>query len=165
MVDDGSTDGSAAIAEEFAAPRRALPARQPAERRPQQGAQHRHRRRRRASSSPSSTATTCCRRNAYELLLGALDETGSDFATRQRPPAHAPRHVAVAVPRQDVRRDAAEDARHASTAPLLADRTAWNKLWRRSFWDAHGYRFPEGRLHEDIPVDRSRRTSRRARST
>jgi CDP-glycerol glycerophosphotransferase len=36
--------------------------------------------------------------------------------------------------------------------PLLADRTAWNKLLRRSFWDAHGFRFPEGVVHEDIPV-------------
>ena len=36
--------------------------------------------------------------------------------------------------------------------PLLADRTAWNKLWRREFWDAQGFRFPEGRLHEDIPI-------------
>ena len=35
---------------------------------------------------------------------------------------------------------------------LLADRTAWNKLYRRSFWDAHGFRFPEGVVHEDIPV-------------
>jgi CDP-glycerol glycerophosphotransferase len=35
---------------------------------------------------------------------------------------------------------------------LLADRTAWNKLWRRSFWDAHALRFPEGVVHEDIPV-------------
>ena len=29
---------------------------------------------------------------------------------------------------------------------------AQNKLWRRSFWDEHGLRFPEGVLHEDIPV-------------
>ena len=36
--------------------------------------------------------------------------------------------------------------------PLLADRTAWNKLFRRSFWDAHDLRFPEGVVHEDIPV-------------
>src|SRR5262249_40755255 len=35
---------------------------------------------------------------------------------------------------------------------LIADRTAWNKLWRRSFWDAHGLRFPEGVGHEDIPL-------------
>src|SRR6185436_5506603 len=37
-------------------------------------------------------------------------------------------------------------------APLLDDRTAWNKLWRRSFWDGCELRFPDGRLHEDIPV-------------
>ena len=29
---------------------------------------------------------------------------------------------------------------------------AQNKLWRRSFWDAHALAFPEGVLHEDIPV-------------
>ena len=36
--------------------------------------------------------------------------------------------------------------------PLLADRIVPNKLWRRSFWEEHGLRFPEGVLHEDIPV-------------
>ena len=35
---------------------------------------------------------------------------------------------------------------------LLADRTAWNKLFRRTFWDAHDFRFPEGVVNEDIPV-------------
>ncbi len=35
---------------------------------------------------------------------------------------------------------------------LLSDRIVPNKLWRRSFWDEHGFRFPEGMLHEDIPV-------------
>ena len=36
--------------------------------------------------------------------------------------------------------------------PLLADRPAWNKVWRRSFWDKHKFRFPEGRTYEDTPV-------------
>ena len=36
--------------------------------------------------------------------------------------------------------------------PLLADRTAWNKVFRRSFWDKHGFRFPEGRTYEDTPI-------------
>jgi CDP-glycerol glycerophosphotransferase len=35
---------------------------------------------------------------------------------------------------------------------LLSDRMAQNKLWRRSFWEERGLRFPEGCLHEDIPV-------------
>ena len=34
--------------------------------------------------------------------------------------------------------------------PLLADRIAPNKLWRRSFWDGHALRFPEGVVHEEI---------------
>ena len=42
---------------------------------------------------------------------------------------------------------------HVSRLPaLLGDRTAWNKVFRRSFWDEHGFTFPEGVLYEDIPV-------------
>ena len=89
--------------------------------------------------------------DAHELLLGALDETGSDFATgnvhrlTRRGTAQTPflRHTfAERRLRTHISRD----------RPLLADRTAWNKLFRRSFWDAQGLRFPEGRVHEDIPV-------------
>src|SRR3954465_2967383 len=88
--------------------------------------------------------------NAYELLLGALEQTGSDFATgnvhrlTRRGTSQTPfLRKAFAEPRlkTHISRD----------RPLLADRTAWNKLWRRAFWDAHGFRFPEGRVHEDIP--------------
>ena len=32
---------------------------------------------------------------------------------------------------------------------LIADRTAWNKLFRRSFWDEHGFRFPRGVYYEE----------------
>ena len=42
---------------------------------------------------------------------------------------------------------------HITRFPALVnDRTAWNKLFRRSFWDEHGFRFPEGVYYEDIPV-------------
>ena len=34
----------------------------------------------------------------------------------------------------------------------MDDRTAWNKVFRRSFWDAHKLAFPEGVLYEDTPV-------------
>lgn len=33
---------------------------------------------------------------------------------------------------------------------LLYDTTSWNKLLRRSFWDLHDLRFPEGLLYEDV---------------
>src|SRR4051795_6404071 len=89
--------------------------------------------------------------DAHELLLGALDETDSDFATGNvhrltlRGTSQTPflrRTFAERRLRTHISRD----------RPLLADRTAWNKLFRRSFWDAQGLRFPEGRVHEDIPV-------------
>lgn len=35
---------------------------------------------------------------------------------------------------------------------LLYDSTAWNKLFRRSFYVGNGYKWVEGRLYEDIPV-------------
>jgi CDP-glycerol glycerophosphotransferase len=88
---------------------------------------------------------------AYELLLHTLDRTGSDFATG-------------AVHRYDGSRSwpapflaktfwRTRTRTHVTRFRwLISDRVAWNKLWRRSFWDAQGLRFPEGVLHEDIPV-------------
>ena len=88
---------------------------------------------------------------AYERLIGALDETGSDFATgnvlrlSSLGTAQAP-FLAKAFARTRLRT-------HVTRfRPLLADRCAWNKLWRRSFWEEHEFRFPDGRIHEDIPV-------------
>ena len=151
MVDDGSTDSSAEIAERVRRARPALQADPPAQRRPQRRAQHRHRRRHgrvpRVRGQRRHAAP-----NAYELLLGALDETGSDFATGNVLRLTALGHVAGAVPRAGVRRDPARDARHRVPPAARRPHRAWNKLFRRSFWDAQGFRFPEGVLNEDIPV-------------
>jgi CDP-glycerol glycerophosphotransferase len=89
--------------------------------------------------------------DAYERLLGALDQTGSDFATGNvhrlegTETAQVP-FLARAFERTRLR------THITRFRPLLADRTAWNKLYRREFWDRHGLCFPEGRLPEDIPV-------------
>ncbi|HEV7845744.1 MAG TPA: CDP-glycerol glycerophosphotransferase family protein, partial [Thermoleophilaceae bacterium] len=89
--------------------------------------------------------------NAYELLLGALDETGSDFAT-----GNVLRLQSVGARQVGFLAEAFNKTRlgtHVSEyPPLIADRVAWNKLFRRSFWDAQGRTFPEGVLNEDIPV-------------
>src|SRR4051794_7673903 len=150
MVDDGSTDGSAAIAREF-------------ERRDE-----RFRLLTQPNGGLSKARNTGIRAatgeflafadsddllpgNAYELLLGALDETGSDFASGnvQRLPRWSTtqsRFVAKVFGQTRLKTHVTK------FRPLLADRTAWNKLFRRAFWDARGLRFPEGRVHEDIPV-------------
>ena len=71
--------------------------------------------------------------NAYELLLGALDETGSDFAT-----GNVLRLQSVGARQVGFLAEAFNKTRlgtHVSEyPPLIADRVAWNKLFRRSFW-------------------------------
>ena len=150
MVDDGSTDSSPEIAERFARhdPRFTLV-------RQANGGLGAARNAGIEAASGEYLAFAdsddVLPRDAYGRLLAALERTGSDFATGnvqrltsegRTQAAFLARTFARTRPRTHVRR----------FAPLLSDRTAWNKLWRRSFWDAHQLRFPEGRLHEDIPV-------------
>ena len=89
--------------------------------------------------------------DAYEKMVGSLEKTGSDFATGnvlrltegETQPARFLRKTF---------RETRLKTHITKFRPLLADRTAWNKVFRRSFWDAHGLTFPEGRINEDIPV-------------
>ncbi len=150
MVDDGSTDESPEIAERFAA-------RDPRFRLVRQanaglGA---------ARNTGAAHATgefivfadsdDVVPRHAYEVLCAALDETGSDFAT-----GNVRRLTSLGTARVGFLARAFERTRlatHITRFPaLLADRTAWNKLFRRSFWDRHGFRFPTGVYYEDTPV-------------
>jgi CDP-glycerol glycerophosphotransferase len=149
MVDDGSPDGSAAIAEEFA------------------DADGRFRLVRQANAGLGGARNTGIRVATGELLFfvdsddtlppdsierlrSALDETGSDFASgnvwRIRAGGLEPSQWLAPVFAETRLRTHVTKFR-----PLIADRVAWNKLWRRSFWDGHGFVFPKG-LHEDIPV-------------
>jgi CDP-glycerol glycerophosphotransferase len=90
-------------------------------------------------------------RRAYEALLGALDRTSSDFAT-----GNIRRLTSLGTTRATFLANAFARERletHITRLPsLTADRLACNKLFRRSFWDSHGFRFPEGVRNEDIPV-------------
>jgi CDP-glycerol glycerophosphotransferase len=89
--------------------------------------------------------------NAYQLLVEALDETGSDFATGnvlrlQSQGVRQAYFLAEAFAKTRLKTHVSE------YRPLIADRIAWNKLFRREFWDRQGREFPEGVLNEDIPV-------------
>ena len=150
MVDDGSTDGSAALAGEYVSgdPRFRL-------------VQQRNGGLSAARNTGIDAAggefiafldsDDVLPPNAYELLLGALDETGSDFATGN---VHRLTTWGTSQSRFVAKTFARTQLKTHVTRfrPLIADRIAWNKLWRRSFWDRNGYRFPVGRLHEDIPI-------------
>ncbi|MEV7216043.1 glycosyltransferase [Kitasatospora cineracea] len=152
MVDDGSTDSSAAIAERYA------------------GRDPRFRLVRQQNQGLGAARNTGVRHldpgseylafvdsddvlppNAYRLMVDTLDATGSDFATgnvlRLRTAGLEPSHVHV--------RPFAETRlrTHVSEHPsLVTDRTAWNKVYRRSFHAAAGLDYPEGMLYEDAPV-------------
>ena len=150
MVDDGSTDGSARIASEFAAG----DARFRLVTQPNGGLGN-------ARNNGAEHATgdflafvdsdDVLPPNAYELLLDPLRKTGSDFAT-----GNVRRLTSIGTSQtRFLAKVFVEDRRKTHITrfrPLLADRIVPNKLWRRSFWEQHGFRFPEGMVHEDIPV-------------
>ncbi|MES9543451.1 CDP-glycerol glycerophosphotransferase family protein [Actinomadura sp. NPDC000600] len=81
---------------------------------------------------------------AYELLVRTLDTTGSDLAGGNvmcldedqvwQSPLHRDSYAETMK------------STHVTRHPaLLQDRTVWNKVYRRSFWDAHGFEFGSGR--------------------
>ena len=88
--------------------------------------------------------------HAYALLTGSLDKTGSDLAA-----GGVVRLTATGLMESRMHRGpfhATALRTHVSRFPiLLQDRAAWNKVYRRSFWDEHGFEFPDG-LYEDAPV-------------
>jgi CDP-glycerol glycerophosphotransferase len=88
--------------------------------------------------------------HASERMIASLDETGSSFAA-----GNARRFNNSGVRPSYVHRipfATARPATHVSLFPQLAlDRMVWNKLYRRTFWDEFGYRFPAIR-YEDYPV-------------
>ncbi|MEU5718871.1 CDP-glycerol glycerophosphotransferase family protein [Streptomyces sp. NPDC020403] len=151
LVDDGSTDGSGRIAEEFAA------------------RDDRFRCVRQANAGLSAARNTGVARttpgvpylafadsddvvvhDAYERMVASLESTGSDLVTgnvwrltgQGRQQAWQYRWLTADHPRTHITRD----------PRLLADRVAWNKVFRRAFWDRHAFTFPVGRLYEDTPV-------------
>ena len=150
MVDDGSTDGSVAIAERHAA----HDGRLRLVRQANHGLGHARNTGVRESEGEYLMFVDSddqLPRDAIEQLLRPLERTGSDFATGNVHRFDSRRTWPAAfLKRTFLRR------RHrthiAQFRWLLSDRMAQNKLWRRSFWEGHNLRFPEGVLHEDIPV-------------
>ncbi|GAA0692531.1 hypothetical protein GCM10010193_53840 [Kitasatospora atroaurantiaca] len=152
MVDDGSKDGSAAIAEAYAAKDSRFrlvkqenkglgAARNTGYRHISEGTEFL------AFVDSDDTLPP----SAYELMIGTLDETGSDFAT-----GNVLRFRAVGYYQSGGHRKPFKETRlktHVTEIPtLVTDRTAWNKVYRRSFFDAAGVLYPEGILYEDAPV-------------
>ena len=88
---------------------------------------------------------------AYEKLVSSLERSGSDLAIgsveRDRDDA------AYVMPLMRENHRARLTSVRIDDAPMmLADCFAWNKVFRRSFWDRAGLSFPAGVRYEDQPT-------------
>jgi len=148
MVDDASSDHSAEIARAKAAADPRFTLLQPEHGGPG-GARNRGVERARGEYLAFVDGDDVLPANAYELLLHALERSGSDFVSgavyRVGPKGIRPSalHSLALKGRQA--------GTHITRTPrLLYDVSVWNKLFRRSFWDAHQLSYPEGVVWEDL---------------
>ncbi len=151
LVDDGSTDGSVAIAEQYAAhdPRIRV---------------HRHAANAGLSAARNTGVSLASAplltfvdsddtvpRDAWQVALRSLRRTGSDFSVGKAVRVTGDRRFVTPL----MERNHVADRRglRIEDAPLLlADVFAWNKVFRRTFWDQAGLEFPVGMLYEDQPA-------------
>ena len=149
VVDDGSTDGSAAICDEFAAGR--------------DGWRVLHQANAGLGAARNAGLDAATGEfvgfvdgddellPAYAALPARAQAAGGDVATgavqrlegRRRWPSGLHAQALAGV---------GEQATLTQQPSLLYDTTAWNKVYRRSFLADRGLRFPEGVLYEDLPV-------------
>ncbi len=89
--------------------------------------------------------------DAYELMMHAIEGSGSDIVS-----GGVLRYDGAHTRPSGLHRRAVPETRmatHVRAMPsLLYDTTAWNKIFRRQFLLDHGLRFPEGVYYEDIPL-------------
>lgn len=94
--------------------------------------------------------------DSFAHSVGLLETSGSDFvaASLLRVEAEPPTGKGAFVPRWMARLHAEERTglRIADHPEMLGDVFAHNKMFRRSFWDAHALSWPEGVRYEDQPA-------------
>jgi len=88
--------------------------------------------------------------SSLAVLTGSLTESGSDFVTGsivrwEREGLHEP-------PWMKRLHSPGRSLRIAERPEILGDVFAWNKVFRRSFYDDAGLRWPEGVRYEDQPT-------------
>ncbi|MGR6923986.1 glycosyltransferase family 2 protein [[Actinomadura] parvosata] len=149
LVDDGSVDGSRRVAEDFAAAddRFVLVGQRNLGPGP---ARNQGLRRARGTYLAFADGDDVVPPEAYEVLVGSLSETGSDLA------CGAVRRLVdggleESVLHEKVFRRPQLCTHITDKQVLVRDRTVWNKVYRREFWERAGLAFPSG-IYEDVPV-------------
>jgi CDP-glycerol glycerophosphotransferase len=89
--------------------------------------------------------------DAYLHMVTMAEQTGSDIVIGNVLRFNAYKTFPSGIHRKAIVRT--KRRTHITADPeLIYDTTAWNKLYRTSFWNKHQFAFPEGMLYEDIPV-------------
>ena len=150
LVDDGSMDGSLAVAEQYVAtdPRFRII------RQENQGLGPARNTGTRAASGKYLTfvdSDDVVAPRAYTAMVSSLERTGSAFAAGNAYRFNATKGVYQSWTHRRPFRKTKLRTSLDRFVPLVQDRMIWNKVFRRTFWDANGYEFPAIR-YEDYPV-------------
>ena len=150
MVDDGSTDNGAEVARKWAGsdPRFRLVN---SNRGGPGGARNRGVEQARGEFLAFVDADDMLPPHAYEVLLHTLESSGSDFVSGAVNRIGTEGVTPSALHARAIK--GRKIGTHVTRSPeLLYDISVWNKLFRRSFWDAHQLYYPENMVWEDLQL-------------
>lgn len=149
MVDDGSDDNGAVIAKEMCDrdPRFRLLVRDNEGPGPSRNAGVRLAK---GEYLAFADADDVVEHDAYSRMVGSLERTGSDMASGNVERMDVDR-TWQSVLHSGVFTETRLKTHVSSHGLLIRDRTPWNKVYRRAFWDRAELKFPTG-FYEDPPV-------------
>lgn len=147
IVDDGSTDGSRAIAEGYARRNRGIQVLSSAHQGPG-AARNLGIRQACGEFLTFADSDDVVAAQAYSAMVATLEESGSDFVVGSVRRLVGGRRVETDFQRRLRRKRGLRVAINDDPEALL-NVYVWNKLFRRSFWDRAGLRFPSGLRYED----------------
>lgn len=149
VVDDGSNDGSGAVADEYAArdPRVKVVH---TENRGLGAARNEGQRHATGELLAFADSDDVVPPDAYAVLLKQLQRTGADFVTGSV--ARWEGDALTELPWMRRLHQTRQAVPIESHPEILGDVFAWNKLFRREFWDGAGLAWAEGIRYEDQPT-------------
>lgn len=89
--------------------------------------------------------------DAYEKMYQSAQKTNSDIVIGAVDCFNSTKQIKSSLHKKAIH-DTIYRTHISKNPELFYDTTAWNKIFKKSFWDRHQFLFPTGMLYEDIPV-------------
>lgn len=89
--------------------------------------------------------------NSYNVMLKKIEESQSDFVIGNVIRFNSTKRYASVLHKR-IFKEELTGVNIKTNPELIYDTTAWNKIFRKTFWEKHHFTFPERMLYEDIPV-------------